>query len=134
MPEINKKYNEQEHILLCANGQKEYCEKRRSTEKEEEVGGRLSALFYPWTEVLAGDGRCNSNIIVEGEGVILGYYDYYMDDFGSSIVTLYPDATSTTPITKFPGYPDMVSFMLYDYCDRYNLDIATGTYVSAPTF
>ena len=133
MPEINKNYNEQEHILLCANGQKEYCKKKKSSE-EVVVGSRFSALFYPWTEVLSADGRCTSNIIVEGEGVILGYYEYYMNDFGRVIVTLYPDATSTTPITKFPGYPDMVSFMLYDYCNKYNLDIATGTYVSAPTF
>lgn len=28
MPEINKNYNEQEHIILCANGQKEYCCKK----------------------------------------------------------------------------------------------------------
>lgn len=31
MPEINKNYNEQEHILLCANGQKEYCCKKDNT-------------------------------------------------------------------------------------------------------
>lgn len=38
MPEINKNYNEQEHIILCANGNKEYCKKRVvPVEVEEKV-------------------------------------------------------------------------------------------------
>ena len=42
MPEINKNYNEQEHILLCANGQKEYCHKNNSI-------GYLNFYDFPTT-------------------------------------------------------------------------------------
>lgn len=37
MPEINKNYNEQEHIILCANGNKEYCKRRTTPVVEEEA-------------------------------------------------------------------------------------------------
>ena len=138
MPEINKNYNTEEHKILCMNGQKEYCPKKRYNEEEgtdrPPVEGRFSALFAPSTEAISFDEECVSVLIQEGRGVILGYFEVEMSDFEITSITLYPDMYSMTPITKFPGYPDMISFRIYDYCNGYNLDAKSGKYISTRTF
>lgn len=128
MPEINKNYNEQEHIILCANGQKEYCGKKKVKEEiTAPCGGKFIGFIKPYDFPLPPNMRCLPfPYNIDTLGVVPVYYtletieDIFSPSGFSTRVEIYESCEDTVPVSALSSHPDMVAFTLNNGCGIYN--------------
>lgn len=128
MPEINKNFNEQEYILLCANGQKEYCEKKKVKEQITTLcGGKWIGFIKPSNNLLSQNGRCVGNgYDANTLGVVPVYYtlesieDTQSPSGFNIYVEIYESCEDTLPVPALSSHPDMVAFYFGNGCNPYN--------------